>query len=423
MDDLFPEGKRDASHFICDRFSPLTVLITNMPSSLRPGNLTLVLVASLALAACNSSAPTGATPPGGAKPPQDVGVVTLQTQPVTLSTDLPGRTSPFRVAEVRPQVNGVLQSRMFTEGTDVKKGDQLYQIDPAPYQAALDSALAQLQHAQAAEGIAKAQADRYQALKGSNAISKADYDTTMATQAQALADIAAAKAAVETAQINLTYTKVLAPISGRTGRSITEGALVTANQSTALVTIQQLDPIYVDIPQSTVLITRLRREVASGQIKSVGNEEAPITLSLEDGSPYEQSGTLQFSEVTVDQSTGSVILRAVFPNPKAFLLPGMFVTAHIEEGVADQGILVPQQGVMRDPRGQASVFLVSPGDKVELRNIKTDRAIGDKWLVTQGLAAGDRVIIRGLQKVAPGAAVVPQEMTQDDIQAAAAQVP
>ncbi len=394
-----------------------------MPSSLRPGNLTLVLVASLALAACNSSAPTGAIPPGGPKPPQDVGVVTLQSQPVTLSTDLPGRTSPFRVAEVRPQVNGVLQSRMFTEGTDVKKGDQLYQIDPAPYQAALDSALAQLQHAEAAEGIAKAQADRYQALKGSNAISKADYDTTMATQAQALADIASAKAGVETAQINLTYTKVLAPISGRTGRSITEGALVTANQSTALVTIQQLDPIYVDIPQSTVLITRLRREVASGQIKSVGDEEAPITLSLEDGSPYEQSGTLQFSEVTVDQSTGSVILRAVFPNPKAFLLPGMFVTAHIEEGVADQGILVPQQGVMRDPRGQASVFLVGPGDKVELRNIKTDRAIGDKWLVSSGLAAGDRVIIRGLQKVAPGAAVVPQEMTQDDIQAAAAQVP
>jgi membrane fusion protein (multidrug efflux system) len=385
--------------------------------------LTLVLVASLALAACNSSAPTGAIPPGGPKPPQDVGVVTLQSQPVTLSTDLPGRTSPFRVAEVRPQVNGVLQSRMFTEGTDVKKGDQLYQIDPAPYQAALDSALAQLQHAEAAEGIAKAQADRYQALKGSNAISKADYDTTMATQAQALADIASAKAGVETAQINLTYTKVLAPISGRTGRSITEGALVTANQSTALVTIQQLDPIYVDIPQSTVLITRLRREVASGQIKSVGDEEAPITLSLEDGSPYEQSGTLQFSEVTVDQSTGSVILRAVFPNPKAFLLPGMFVTAHIEEGVADQGILVPQQGVMRDPRGQASVFLVGPGDKVELRNIKTDRAIGDKWLVSSGLAAGDRVIIRGLQKVAPGAAVVPQEMTQDDIQAAAAQVP
>jgi membrane fusion protein, multidrug efflux system len=387
-----------------------------MSTPSRLGNLTVVLVGSLVLAACNSDQPKGA-----AKPPQDVGVVTIHPQRVTLSTDLPGRTASFRVAEVRPQVNGVLQKRMFIEGADVKAGDQLYQIDPAPYQAALDSALAQLQHAEAAESIAKAQADRYTALKNTDAISKQDYDTTMATEQQALADIASARAAVETAQINLTYTRVLAPITGRTGRSMTEGALLNANQTQSLVTIQQLDPIYVDIPQSTVLITRLRREISSGQIKSIGDNEAAISLTLEDGSPYDEFGTLQFSEVTVDQGTGSVILRAVFPNPKAFLLPGMFVTTHLEEGTADKGILVPQQGVMRDPKGQASVFVVGPGDKVELRNIRTDRAIGDKWLVVDGLSDGDRIIVRGLQKVMPGADVHATEMTPDQLEAASAQ--
>jgi membrane fusion protein, multidrug efflux system len=381
----------------------------------RLGSWGLGLIVCLTLAACNSGAPLAPPPP-----PQEVGVVTIKPESVTLSTDLPGRTSSYRVAEVRPQVNGVLLRRMFIEGADVKEGDQLYQIDPAPYQAALDSTLAQLQHAEAAEGIAKAQADRYELLKNTDAISKQDYDTTMATEKQALADIASAKAAVETAQINLTYTRVLAPISGRTGRSVTEGALVTTNQTLPLVTIQQLDPIYVDIPQSTALITRLRREVTSGQIKSIGDEEASITLTLEDSSPYDQPGALQFSEVTVDQSTGSVILRAVFPNPKAFLLPGMFVTAHLEEGISENGILVPQQGVMRDPKGQASVFLVTPDNKVELRNIHTDRAIGDKWFVTDGLAAGDRVIVLGLQKVMPGAIVHATEMTADAIEAAAA---
>ncbi len=334
-------------------------------------------------------------------------MVTMRPERVTLSTDLPGRTASYRVAEVRPQVNGVLLKRMFIEGADVKEGQQLYQIDPAPYQAALDSAQAQLQHAEAAEGIARAQADRYENLKNTNAISKQDYDTTMATEKQALADIASAKAAVETAQINLTYTRVLAPITGRTGRSITEGALVTTNQTQSLVTIQQLDPIYVDIPQSTAAITRLRREITSGQIKSIGDNEAAITLTLEDGSPYDQPGTLQFSEVTVDQMTGSVILRAVFPNPKAFLLPGMFVTAHLEEGVSEAGILVPQQGVMRDPRGQASAFVVDPDNKVELRDLRTDRAIGDKWLVTDGLKGGDRVIVMGLQKVGPAWPFIP----------------
>jgi membrane fusion protein (multidrug efflux system) len=387
-----------------------------MPSSSRLVKLTILLVGSLAVATCNSGQQAGS---GGQGAPQEVGVVTIQPQRVTLSTELPGRTASYRVAVVRPQVNGVLLRRMFDEGADVKKGDQLYQIDPAVYQAVLDSAEAALEKAEAAEGIAKAQADRYQLLKNSNAISKQDFDTTMATEKQALADIASAKASVESAQINLTYTRVLAPISGRTGRSITEGALVTNEQTQSLVTIQQLDPIYVDIPESTAVLTRLRREVSSGQIKSVGQDEALITLTLEDGSPYDEPGTLQFSEVTVDQSTGSVIQRAVFPNPKAFLLPGMFVTAHIEEGISENGILVPQQGVMRDPKGQASVFLVGVDNKVALRDIRTDRAIGDKWLVTDGVGAGDRVIVTGLQKVMTGAPVHATEMTPDALQAAA----
>ncbi|HEX4139458.1 MAG TPA: efflux RND transporter periplasmic adaptor subunit [Candidatus Methylacidiphilales bacterium] len=379
--------------------------------------MTFLLVGSLTVAGCNFGQQAG---PGGPAAPQEVGVVTIHPQSVTLSTDLPGRTASYRVAVVRPQVNGVLLKRMFDEGMDVKEGEQLYQIDPAPYQAALDSTLAQLQHAEAVEETDKAQADRYQALKNTNAISKQDYDTTMATEKQALADIASAKAAVESAQINLTYTRVLAPISGRTGRSITEGALVTSDQALPLVTIQQLDPIYVDIPESTAVLTRLRREVGLGQIKSIGQDEAPITLTLEDGSMYDEPGTLQFSEVTVDQSTGSVIQRAVFPNPKAFLLPGMFVTAHVEEGISENGILVPQQGVMRDPKGQASVFLVTADNKVALRNIHTDRAIGDKWFVTDGLAAGDRVVVLGLQKVMPGASVHATEATPDVIEAAAA---
>jgi membrane fusion protein (multidrug efflux system) len=327
------------------------------------------------------------------------------------------------VAEVRPQVNGVLLKRLFTEGANVKEGQQLYQIDPAPYQAALDSAQASLAHAVAALNLDKLQVQRYEQLKGTNAVSKQDYDTTMATAQQGEADVASAKAAVETAQINLTYTRVLAPISGRTGRSVTEGALVTTNQTTSLVTIQQLDPIYVDIPQSTALIIRLRREITSGQIKSIGDNEAPIALTLEDGSAYDQPGRLQFSEVTVDQGTGSVILRAVFPNPKALLLPGMFVTAHLEEGVSENGILVPQQGVTRDPRGQATAYVVDADNKVELRDIKTDRAIGDKWLVSEGLKAGDRVVVLGLQKVMPGATVNATEMTPEAAKEAAAQQP
>jgi membrane fusion protein (multidrug efflux system) len=356
-----------------------------------------------------------ASPGGPLAAPQEVGVVTLVAQKVTLVTELPGRTAPYRLADVRPQVNGVLLKRLFVEGNEVQAGQQLYQIDPAPYQAAYDSALATLAHANAGLTTAKLLAGRDKQLLGANAVSKQDYDNAVAAQQQSEADVASGQAAVETARVNLVYTKVLAPITGRTGRSVTEGALVTANQTTPLVTVQQLDPIYVDIPQSTAVLLRLRREVASGQIKGGDNDQAPVTLTLEDGGKYDLPGHLQFSEVTVDEGTGSVILRAVFPNPKEILLPGMFVTAHLEEGFVERGILAPQQGITHNMRGEPTALVVTPDNKVEARVLKTDRAIGDKWLVTDGLQAGDKVIVEGVQKARPGATVqpVPVEASAD----------
>lgn len=354
--------------------------------------------------------------PGGAggppkPPPPQVGVVTLVQESVTLTTELPGRTSPYRIADVRPQVSGVLQKRLFVEGADVQAGQQLYQIDPALYQAAYDSALATLAHANAEMASAKALDDRYKALGGTNAVSKQDSDNAVAAELQAQADVESGQAAVETAHINLVYTKVLSPITGRTGISVTEGALVTANQTTPLVTVRQLDPIYVDIPQSMALLLRLRRELASGQIKSGDKNQAPVTLTLEDGSQYDQAGLLQFAETTVDPSTGSVTLRAIFPNPQKLLLPGMFVTARLEEGVSENAILVPQRGVTHNTRGEPTALVVTPDNKVELRVIKTDRALGDKWLVTDGLHVGDQVIVDGLQRAQPGAQVAPTEVT------------
>ena len=361
----------------------------------------------IAVTGCQQSPPSGAGAP--AKAPPQVGVVTLAQQKITLTTELPGRTSPFRIADVRPQVSGILQKRLFVEGDDVQAGQQLYQIDPALYQAAYDSALATLAHANAETASAKALADRYKALGASNAVSKQDYDNAAATELQAQADIQSAQAAVETAHINLVYTKVLSPITGRTGIAVTEGALVTANQSTSLVTVQQLDPIYVDIPQSMTLLLRLRRELAGGQIKRSGDNQAQVNLTLEDGSSYNLPGQLQFAEATVDQSTGSVLLRAIFPNPQKLLLPGMFVNARLEEGVSENAILVPQQGVTHNAKGQPTALVVNQDNKVELRVIKTDRAIGDQWLVTDGLQAGDRVIVDGVQKVHPDATVNPVE--------------
>ena len=390
----------------------ITVTLRNGLCSFRGPSVGAVALAfALALGGCSKSPDAGGGPGGPPKPPPaEVGVVTLRTEPVTLTTELPGRTSPFRIAEVRPQVNGVIQKRMFVEGAVVQANQQLYQIDPAPYQATLDSAEATLAHANAEQASAKALADRYKALGSTNAVSKQDTDNANASLLQAQADIASAQASVETAQINLVYTRVLSPITGRTGRSVTEGALVTANQTTSLVTVQQLDPIYVDIPQSTALLLRLRHELASGQIKSAGDNQASIKLTLEDGSSYDKPGILQFADVTVDEGTGSVILRAIFPNPDNLLLPGMFVTAKLEEGVDENGILIPQQGVTHNQKGDPTVLVVTADNKVELRTIKTDRAVGDKWLVSSGVQPGDRVIVDGVQKAMPGASVKPTEM-------------
>jgi len=336
----------------------------------------------------------------------EVGIVIVQPQRVALTTELAGRTSAHLIAEVRPQVSGIIQKRLFTEGSDVKAGEVLYQIDPATYQASYDSAKASLARAEATVVPARLKAERYKELVKINAVSKQDYDDVSAALKLAEADIEAAKAAVETARINLTYTKVTAPISGRIGRStVTDGALVTANQTAALATIQQLSSMYVDVTQSSAELLRLKQSLASGLLKSNGAAQARVKLILEDGSPYPLPGTLKFSEVTVDQSTGSVTLRAVFPNPKQILLPGMFVRAVLEEGVNEKAILVPQRGVTRNLAGNAMVMLVGEDEKVEPRIIKVARTVGDNWLVSEGLKAGDRVILEGLQKTRPGTPV------------------
>jgi membrane fusion protein, multidrug efflux system len=340
-------------------------------------------------------------PPPPPKPA--VTVIDLHARPVSLTTELPGRVSAYRIAEVRPQVNGVLLKRLFKEGALVTAGQQLYQIDPAPYEATLASARATLAHARASVTAAKLTAQRYQALSEAHAVSRQDYDNAVATLLQDQADVASGEAAVRAAEINLAYTKVYSPISGRTGRSaVTEGALVTANQATSLVTVTQLDPVYVDLTQPSTTLVRLKRELAAGQIRRVDGNQAPAKLLLEDGSPYESAGTLEFSEVTVDEGTGSVTLRAIFANPQGLLLPGMFVRATIEEGVREGAILAPQQGIAHAPNGSATALVVGADDKVEKRSVELDRAIGDQWVVTKGLTAGDRLIVAGLQRVKPG---------------------
>ncbi len=338
--------------------------------------------------------------------PPEVGVVVVQPQRVALTTELAGRTSAFLIAEVRPQVGGIIQKRLFTEGADVKAGEVLYQIDPATYQAAYSSAKAALARAEANLIPARLKAGRYQELVKINAVSQQDYDDASAALKLAEADLEAGKAALETARINLAYTKVTAPISGRIGRSsVTNGALVTASQPAALATIQEFSSIYVDVTQSSAELLRLKQNLASGLLKSNGAAQARVKLLLEDGSAYPLPGTLKFSEVTVDQSTGSITLRAIFPNPKQTLLPGMFVRAILEEGVSEQAILVPQRGVTRNPAGNAMVMAVGNEEKVEPRVIKVVRTVGDNWLVSEGLKAGDRVILEGLQRARPGTPV------------------
>jgi membrane fusion protein (multidrug efflux system) len=342
-----------------------------------------------------------------------VGVVTVKSEPLKISTELPGRTLAFRIAEVRPQVSGIILKRNFIEGGEIKAGESLYQIDPATYQASYDSAKADLAKAEANARIAQLTVNRYKPLLGTKYISQQDYDTAVATAAQNNAAVQSAKANVETARINLAYTKVTSPISGRIGKSsVTEGALVQSGQTTALATVQQLDPMYVDVTQSSEDFLRLRSELESGQLKQ-NDGKANVTLLMQNGKDYAQPGTLEFSDVTVDQTTGSITLRAIFPNPDKALLPGMFVRARLEEGTNPNALLVPQQAVSRTPTGDASVMVVGADNKVEARKIKAAQAIGDKWLVTDGLKAGERVIFTGLQRAKPGAQVTPKEVTDD----------
>jgi RND family efflux transporter MFP subunit len=356
------------------------------------GTIAVVIVCIGTLGACSSKKQAPPSPP-----PVAVKVTSLTPQSVSLITDLPGRTVPYKVAEIRPQVTGVIQKRMFIEGSDVKEGQQLYQIDPALYQASLESAAAAAESAQL-------QVERYKPLAEVNAVSKQDYDNARSAAAQS-------KASAETARINLVYTRLLSPISGRIGRSsVTEGALVTANQTTTLATVQQLDPIYVDVTQPSAVLLRLKQEMAAGQLVQSGANTAEVHLILEDGSRYNLPGKLQFTEVQVDQTTGSVTLRALFPNPDKLLLPGMFVREQIEEGRRTDALLVPQVAVTHNQKGDATALIVNDENKVELRTLTTERAIGDKWVVTDGLKAGDRVIVEGLQFAKPGATVKPEEV-------------
>ncbi|MCA8424835.1 efflux RND transporter periplasmic adaptor subunit [Burkholderia seminalis] len=365
-----------------------------------PYRLITVAAAAVFLAACGKkeSAPPPQTP--------EVGVVTVQPQAVPVFTDLPGRTSAFLVAQVRARVDGIVLRREFTEGSDVKAGQRLYKIDPAPYVAALNSAKATLARAQANLVTQNALVARYKVLVAANAVSKQDYDNAVATQGQAVADVTAGKAAVDTAQINLGYTDVVSPITGRVGISqVTPGAYVQASQATLMSTVQQLDPVYVDLTQSSLEGLKLRQDVQSGRLKTSGPGAAKVSLILEDGKTYSEAGKLQFSDVTVDQTTGSVTIRAVFPNPGRVLLPGMFVRARIEEGVNENAFLVPQIGVTHDQKGQAIALVVNASNKVEPRPLKTTGMQGQNWIVEGGLQAGDHVIVQGGEKVRPGAPV------------------
>ncbi len=336
----------------------------------------------------------------------EVATVTVAMQPVLLTTELPGRTCPFRIAEIRPQVNGLILKRLFTEGSEVQVGQELYQIDPAPFQAALDNAQAALGRAEANLPAVQSRQRRYKEALADKAVSQQDYDDASAALKQAQADVNYFKAMVATARINLNYARVVSPITGRIGTStVTDGAIVTAYQPVALATIQQLDPIYVDVPQSATEVLRLEKRLEAGQIKRDGTNVNKVRLILADGSTYPLEGTLQFRDISVDPTTSSVILRMVFPNPKGVLLPGMFVRGIVQEGVHDQAILIPQQAVSRDPKGNPLALLVDTKGKVEQRTIGLDRAIGDQWLVSSNLAAGERVIVEGMQKVRPGAAV------------------
>ncbi|TDQ38562.1 efflux RND transporter periplasmic adaptor subunit [Thiopseudomonas denitrificans] len=366
----------------------------------RVAAFSLTLLGAAMLTACDT---TEQPQQQGSQPPPRVGIVTLEARPFTLTSELPGRTAAYRIAEVRPQVSGIIQKRLFAEGSEVKAGQQLYQIDPATYQATLKSAEAS--HL-AADTLAK----RYKALVSEKAVSQQQYDDANAARLQA-------EAALEQARINVRYTKVLAPIDGRIGRSrVTEGALVSNGQAQELAVIQQLDPIYVDVTQSAADLLRLRRDLAEGRLEKAGDNAAQASLRLEDGSDYPHQGTLEFSEVSVEASTGTVTLRAVFPNPEGVLLPGMFVQASLISGVNQSAILAPQQGVARNAKGQPTAMVVNADNQVEPRTLKAERTVGSYWLINEGLNAGDRLITEGLQWIQPGITVDPhpaQNISQD----------
>lgn len=361
---------------------------------------TLIAVC-MTLAACDK--PQG---PAGAAPLPEVSVFTVEPRTVRLSSELPGRTTAYLVAEVRPQVGGVILQREFREGSQVKAGQVLYQIDSAPYRAVMARAEANLE-------AARLLFERYEKLIQSHAISQQQYDDARSQFLQA-------KAAAESARIDLGYTRISAPISGRIGRSsVTQGALVTANQANVLAKVQQLDPIYVDIVQPSTALLQLKADLASGRVKSAGEGQAEIRLTLENGQIYPRAGKLQFSEVSVDESTGAVTLRAVFPNPDGILLPGMFVRAQLQEGERDQALLVPQRGVTRDSQGRAVALVLDAKDTVQLRSLSTERSVDGQWLVRDGIKAGDRVVIDGLQRVQPGMQVKPVPATSDESSRAA----
>ena len=368
--------------------------------------LSLAVAASLtiAISACHQNS---AGPAAAPHRDPEVAVYTVQPQDVSLTSTLPGRTAVYRVSEVRPQVSGILLKRLFEEGSEVKAGQPLYQIDPATSRATLDQAEASLESA-------RLLSERYDKLIERQAISQQDRDDAHSQYLQA-------KATAETARINMGYTRIVAPISGRIGRSsVTEGALLTANQTTALATVQQLDPIYVDITQPSTSLLQLKDDLAAGRIKSVGNGQAEVHLMLENGKPYAHAGKLQFSEVSVDEGTGAVTLRAVFPNPDHTLLPGMYVRAQLQEGVKNQALLVPQRGVTHDTNGTATALIVSTDGKVEQRKVTVDRQVGQNWLVSDGIKAGDRVIVDGLQSVRPGMQVTAVPDSADSAPAASA---
>lgn len=365
-----------------------------------------VLGASLVLmAGCERKIQGAAGPPPSKNATPEVAVVVLQPERVAITTELPGRTSAYLVAEVRPQVSGIVQARLFTEGSNVEAGDVLYQIDPALHRASYDTAVAALSKAEASLRLNELRTKRNKTLIDTGAISQEEYDNALASLQQARADVAYSSATIASARVNMGFTQITAPISGRIGRSnVTMGALATAHQGPAFATIQQIDPIYVDVTQSSANLLRLRRNLANGRIK-IGPDGARVKLILEDGTPYPLEGTLKFSDVTVDPSTGSFILRIIFPNPDQILLPGMYVRAVIEVGVNEQAIVVPQRAVSRNPKGEATALVVDSSDKVEQRRLQVERAVGDKWLVGEGLKPGDRVIMEGLQMARPGSAV------------------